>query len=289
LVGFTGRLPGFYFVFVDDLDDKAIPRSQRPRQVLFTTDVTINFAATPPVITGTVTEVDGDQQFTLDELFTEITLNTPEITEVDSSGQRDVRLGLTAQGQEGERLDYSLVLHTRLSENGNALEADIEIERAFTEPGQEPIVAEGEGELTDVTKQVGDQTPTSGGNENTADEQSNDNAANENADEANENTDDETPDESANENTEDEPPADEVTNPVSCITDLSVLPTDLIDDVTVLLNAGKEEFDLDDDGIVTATEVQQRIADAIADTGFLFPIVIPVENAECIAQALNDS
>jgi hypothetical protein len=79
-----------------------------------------------------------------------------------------------------------------------------------------------------------------------------------------------------------------VVSPISCIADLSILPSDLIDDVEALLNAGKGEFDLNDSGTVTATEVQQRIADAIAATGFGFPIVIPVDNAQCIADVLND-
>ena len=299
LVAYTGRLPGFYFVVIDDDVDKAIPRQANGDRAVFATDVYIDFETSPPTVTGTISEIGGEQVLALTEVFPDIRLTTPQITETDDDGGYDMRLSIEATDADGGELEYALILHARLNSTGNALEATVEVERVFTPVDQDPIVIEGEGQLSDVTKVSDSQLPPANENDNTAEEPADEN---DNAEELNENEEDPTDDESGDEGEGEEPEEDgeeepeeepedatgQPTTPAECIADLSILPSHLVTDIEALLAAGQSEFDLDENGTVTAAEVQQRISDAIADTGFAFPIVIPDENAQCAADLMNE-
>ena len=143
---FIGRLPGFYFVLIN-VDGKAVPRSQAQEPVLFTTDVEIDFETFPPTLTGTVTEIEGDQEFPLSEVYPEIGPITMSLSS-GAGGHYDIRITIHARGVEGEELAYSLVWHATLSPSGFSLEGAVDIERVLTTADGTEIVIDGSGSLS---------------------------------------------------------------------------------------------------------------------------------------------
>lgn len=308
LTSFGGRLPGFYFVVINDVDDKAIPRAQADEPVVFTTDVNINFETSPPTLTGTIREIDGEQVFDLFELFPVVESVSAEVTEGDGEDRWDVRLTIVARGVDEEVLEYSVILHTHLTGGGDILEADVEVQRTLTPAGEEPIVIEGEGELSNVSKQQTEQAPDDttqnddlpaeddNADQDATDQETDDGDAGEEPEPDDENADDEGQDDAnqdqpANDDDqvddEGEDAGQQITDPADCVADLSIIPSNLVDEVVAILNSGHAAFDLDDDGTVTSSEVQQKVEDDIAATGFLFPITLPPQNAQCVADILN--
>jgi len=151
LNSFLGHLPGFYFVLLD-LDGKAVPRLDSQQPTLFGTDVGIDFTTTPYTVTGTISEVDGDGQFPITDVYPEIGPITVNVVDVDGGGRYDLRITVHAVGVDGETLEYSLVWHARLSASGLSLEGDVDIERVLTTADGEEIRIDGSGSLT-TTKQ----------------------------------------------------------------------------------------------------------------------------------------
>gem|GEM_PF-6469392 len=144
---FIGRLPGFYFVIIN-ADGKAVPRARAQEPVLFTTDVEIDFGTFPPTLTGTVREIEGDQEFPLAEVYPEIGPITMSLSSGDAGGCYDIRITIHARGVEGEELAYSLVWHATLSPSGFFLEGTVDIERVLTTADGTEIVIEGSGSLS---------------------------------------------------------------------------------------------------------------------------------------------
>ncbi|MHC4063813.1 MAG: hypothetical protein ACYSUI_04855 [Planctomycetota bacterium] len=285
LARFSGRLPGFHFAIVTDRD-KGI-RAAQTEEVLFETDVEINFFAdSSPTISGTVRRRGGAQEFTLAQLYPEITTLSQQVSEADLNGRREVTLTIVGRGPEGEQIEYTLVWQTSLTGAGHVLDGPVEVTRIYTAPGEEQLVIEGRGEL-DARRQTG----TTDGSEHV--EQENANAADEpdeDLGEANENADDAEGDDD-NENSEgvdndnaadgaDEPEPDDPTRPSACIPGLPEALAGAVD--LFIETGGRDALDLDGDGIVTAAEVQEAINPLI---GPLFSVSSAA--AECIAELLN--
>ena len=280
LVRFSGRLPGFHFVIITDRN-KGI-RAAQAEDVVFETDVEIDFEASPPTITGSVKQSGGPQEFTLDELYPDITV-TQEVSGADDSGRREVTLTIVGRGPDGEELDYALVLQTRLTTSGNYLDGPVQVTRNFTAPGVEPLVIEGSGEL-DTRKQDepadddGDDGTENGNSEDEADETEDDDGdEGEAEDEANDGIDDDGDD--VDDGDDDSAPMD-TTPPSAC---LPGLPELLAHAVDMFVEAGGQDaLDLNGDGTVTSAEVQEAVNPLISPFFSVSP-----DAAACIAELLN--
>jgi hypothetical protein len=144
---FIGRLPGFHIVIINIDNDKTARDSWQAQPVLYETDVEIHFDTLPATLTGTISEVDGDGQFDLFELYPQIDSPTLSVTP-DGTGGYDVRITVVAHSAEGDLLEYGFVWHARLSSSGLSLEGDVEVVRELTPVEGDPIVIEGAGSLT---------------------------------------------------------------------------------------------------------------------------------------------
>lgn len=276
LVRFSGRLPGFHFVIITDRSK--VIRTAQTEEVVFETDVEIDFEASPPTITGTVRQRGGPQEFTLDELYPDITL-TQEVSGADDSGRREVTLTIVGRGPGGEELEYTLVLQTRLTTGGDFLAGPVEVTRNFTAPGVEPLVIEGSGEL-DARKQdepaddEQDLEPENGNLEDETDENADEGEV---EDEGNDIIDDDG--DGVDDGDDDSAPVD-TTPPSAC---LPGLPELLAQAVDMFVEAGGQDaLDLNGDGTVTSTEVQEAVNPLIGPFFSVSP-----QAAACIAELLN--
>ncbi|MCK4661014.1 MAG: hypothetical protein KAV82_15945 [Phycisphaerae bacterium] len=145
---FGGRLPGFHCVCFVTPNGKTIPHLQTQEPVFYATDVEINFETNPPTLSGTISEIDGDQQFSLSEIYPELGPVSLSISSNPETGKYDIRITIHARGAEGEELDYSLIWHAQLSTSGLTLEGNVDIERVLTTADGEEIIIEGTGSLT---------------------------------------------------------------------------------------------------------------------------------------------
>jgi len=294
LVHFGGRLPGFHFAVVTNRGK--LPVTAQGDEVLYETDVEVDFGTAPPTITGTVRERGGGEEFDLLELYPEITVSIPQISDADSSGHRELSLSIIARGAGGEELDYRLVMGLDLSGDGDRLTAGVSVHREYRAP-EEPVLiilgsgdleAEKEGEITD--------TPVEEGNENAGSEEpvenANDNVENENA-AGNENESEPPPGDAttdgvgdggeppANDNSSDEPPAEEPIQASACIPGLSDLAASVVD--AFVANGGKDALDGNGDGTVTAGEAQNAVNPILAP----FFVALSDDAAACIAELVN--
>jgi len=297
LVHFNGRLPGFHFAVVTNRGK--LPVTAQADEVLYETDVEVDFGTAPPTITGTVRERGGGEEFDLLELYPEITVSIPQIGDADAGGHREMSLSIIARGAGGEELDYRLVLDLDLSDDGDGLTAGVSVHREYRAP-DEPILiilgsgdleAEKEGEITD--------TPVEEENENAVSEapieNANDNAENENA-EGNENESEppsdnastdgvgdggEPPANDNSDNSSDEPPTEEPIQASACIPGLSDLAASVVD--AFVANGGKGALDGNGDGTVTAGEVQNAVNPILAP----FFVALSDDAARCIAELVN--
>ena len=296
LVRFNGRLPGFHFVIVTNRD-KAV-RAAAEDEVVFETDVAIDFASSPPTISGTIREEGGSQRFAIEELYPNVTV-TQDVGRADDEGRREVTVTIVGRGPDGEELEYTLVLRAHLTSSGNFLDGPVEVTRDFSAPGVEPLAIEGSGELDTRKDPTMDVDDLDVGPENdNADQQTNENsdenvnageddAENVNADEGvddengNLNGDDEVPDENDNAGEDDDAEPEETTPPSSCIPGLPAALSGAVD--MFIESGGKDELDLDGDGTVTAEEVQEAVNPLIAPFFSVSP-----DAAACIAELLNE-
>lgn len=155
LTHFMGRLPGFHLVVININTDKGITRANAQEPVFFNTDVEIDFETVPPTLTGTIHEVDGEQEFDLLELYPQVGPVSLNVTNIDANGRFDVWVTIEAQTADGDTLEYSLVWHPRLTTGGLSLEGDIDVERVLTTPEGDEFRNEGSGTLS-TTKQAAD-------------------------------------------------------------------------------------------------------------------------------------
>lgn len=284
LVTFTGRLPGFHLVIITDDNDKGRPSAQETDAAgqIFETDVTIDFSHSPPTITGTITQRDGDVAFALDELYPEIDTPTIEVGTGDRAGEYEIRLHIQARTAEDEDLDYTLILNATLSSDGLFLDGTVEVERVLTPPEGQPLENSGAGDLSG-TKQSDDQPePDDQGD-------ADDIVTNDNADQTNDNAADDT-DQSTNDNEADNdneaPSENESDNDnagedgLITTEDCPELPRTMVVFLNDLLGElGTSAFDVDGDGAVTADEVHE-VADPF--------IVLTDEAVTCIIRVLNE-
>jgi len=299
LVRLIGRLPGFYVVIVDDDLGKVVPRAQDQESPLFTTDVDIDFSTVPPTITGTIREVDGDQEFALEELFPSFESVAVETVQGRQDNEYEVRLTIVAQGPGGEELEYSLVLSISLTASGAFVDGEVDVERVWRAPDGEDVVIEGNGSVATV-KQTADTLPES----DASDDNRNDNQAaedegeepgpgpgpeSEDSAEAGDEPEDgaeggegDESDEDGSEAPEEEEEEPEPSPPVaSCLAGLPPLAQQAVDDLLAPL--GREALDLDGDGTVSAAEVLQSVNPTLAPFG----LELPAQTAACIASAVN--
>ena len=297
LVTMVGRLPGFHMVIITG-PDKAMVSAQDAngddQPDIFETDVEIDFGRSPPTVTGTIRERDGDGVFPLDELYPEIDSPTLEVRPSQTVGSYEIRLNIRARNADGDQLDYALVMDVGLSADGLRLSGNVNVERTLTPAGGSPLETVGTGEV-EGRKQTGDQpqTPDEPATEDNGDEggaqDENDNAddlndngdeLNDNGDELNDNgdvlNDNAVPDnENAsgpdNDNVADEGPITSDDCPDLPQTAISFL-NDLLADI------GLGAFDLDGDGAASADEVHQVIDPIIALTD---------EEIVCIVRVVN--
>ncbi len=280
---YQGRLPGFHFAIISTSPGKATVAAQGQGSS-FETDVEIDFSVSPTAITGTIREVGGDGEFDLQELY-RVTSITPSLTDPDEGGNRTLVLTILADSlTDGGELEYALTLQTDLNRAGDSLVGTVQVTRELT-IGDEVIVIESETGSLEMTKE--DEQPPED-NANQADE--NENAAeNDNVDQVeNENAADEADtngvepgEENTNQNADDSLPD----TPAGCVADLSDLDPTIADAIKILLGAGQEAFDRDDDGEVTPAEVEQTIDGTLALLGFSSPLTD--EENQCVADVLN--
>jgi hypothetical protein len=155
LTHFSGRLPGFHLVVININTDKGFMRSLAQEPVFFNTDVEIDFESIPPALTGTIREVDGEQEFDLFDLYPQVGPVSLNVTNIDASGRFDVWVTIEAQTADGDTLEYSLVWHPRLTTGGLSLEGDIDIERVLTTSEGEEFRNEASGTMS-TSKQAAD-------------------------------------------------------------------------------------------------------------------------------------
>jgi hypothetical protein len=300
LVTMVGRLPGFHMVIITG-PDKAMVSAQGAdgddQPDIFETDVEIDFGRSPPTITGTVRQRDGDGVFDLDELYPDIDSPTLEVRPSQTEGSYEIRLNIRARTADGDQLDYALVMDVGLSADGLRLSGDVNVERRLTPTGGSPLKTVGTGEV-EGQKQIGDQpqTPDEPATEDNGDEgdaqDENDNAdnLNENGDELNDNGDavNENGD-AVNENVEGEigEPDNDNGSDNDNVADQGPITSDNCPDLPqtvisflndLLAGVGVSAFDLDGDGAITADEVHEVIDPIIALTD---------QEVVCIVRVVN--
>ncbi|MCP4250862.1 MAG: hypothetical protein GY778_27810 [bacterium] len=282
LVRYQGRLPGFHLAIITAAE-KDRPRAQAD-EIVFETDVNIDFEATPPTITGTIQERDGGEPVDLRVLYPAIVSVESELSEPDDDDQRQLTVTIVAQAADGAQLEYTLTMQTRLAAEGSVLDGDVEVERVYTPGDDEPLVVEADGTF-EVTK-LGATPPDAGLEDDNANEDDNTND-NEEPDVENDNLDDEP----ANENVDDEPVDDgagtdgvepaEPTPASACIPGLSEVAAQAVD--LFVESGGKAGLDGDGDGTVTSAEVQTAINPVLAP----FFLEVSPGAAGCIAELVN--
>ncbi|HUU84384.1 MAG TPA: hypothetical protein VM243_12845 [Phycisphaerae bacterium] len=278
-LGFNGRLPGFHFVLLNLASGKGMVAGQDQEEVLFETDVEIDFSRSLPTIFGTVRQVDGPQEFDLGELYN-VTSIVPWLTDPDEDGNRELVITILADSlADGGVLKYKLTLRTRLDGSGDILTGSVLVTRELTIDDEEIVINSDAGSL-DLEKEA--EAPADNenaeANENTEANENVDQGDNQNAgDEVSTNGEGE-----VNQNGDASLPDD----PAECIADLSALDPTIANVIGNILSAGKAEFDQDGNGDVTVTEVQQTIDDSLP---FGLTFTLTTQEAQCVADVLNAS